>query len=45
MPKVKTTQVINHIKKGTSIGRHPKSMATMNKNRKRSYKAYRGQGK
>ncbi len=33
------------IKKGTSIGRNPKSMATMNKNRKRNYKKYRGQGK
>jgi hypothetical protein len=33
------------IKKGTSIGRRPKSMATMNKSKKRSYKKYRGQGK
>lgn len=36
---------ISHIKKGTSIGRRPKSMATMNKHKKRSYKKYRGQGK
>jgi len=35
----------NGIKKGTSIGRRPRSMATMNKSKKRSYKKYRGQGK
>lgn len=34
----------NPIKKGTSIGRRPKSMATMNKSKKRSFKKYRGQG-
>lgn len=33
------------IKKGTSIGKRPKSMATMNKAKKRSFKKYRGQGK
>lgn len=33
------------IKKGTSIGSRPKSMATMNKSKKRSFKKYRGQGK
>ena len=33
------------IKKGTSIGSKPKSMATMNKAKKRSFKKYRGQGK
>ena len=33
------------IKKGTSIGKNPKSMATMNKSKKRSFKKYRGQGK
>ena len=33
------------IKKGTSIGRNPKSMATMNKAKKRGFKKYRGQGK
>ena len=33
------------IKKGTSIGRNPKSMATMNKARKKSFNKYRGQGK
>lgn len=32
-------------KKGTSIGRRPKSMSTMNKSKKRAYKKYRGQGK
>jgi hypothetical protein len=31
--------------KGTSIGNRPKSMATMNKNKKRSFKKYRGQGR
>lgn len=33
------------IKKGTSIGNKPKSMATMNKSKKRSFKKYRGQGR
>lgn len=33
------------IKKGTSIGSKPKSRATMNKAKKRSFKKYRGQGK
>jgi len=33
------------IKKGTSIGNRPKSMATMNKAKKRSFKRYRGQGR
>jgi len=37
--------VHNGIKKGTSIGKRPKSMATMNKAKKRSFKKYRGQGK
>jgi hypothetical protein len=32
------------IHKGTSIGRHPIT-STMNKNRKKSFKKYRGQGK
>lgn len=45
MAKAKVTQTINHISKGTSIGRNPRSMATMNKNKKRSYKKYRGQGR
>lgn len=37
----------NHvgIKKGTSIGNNPKRMKTMNKDKKRSFKKYRGQGK
>ena len=44
--KYKKTQTsITHIKKGTSFGRRPKSMATMNKSKKRSHKKYRGQGK
>ena len=30
--------------KGTSIGRRPNT-STMNKNKRRSYKKYRGQGK
>jgi len=37
--------VHNGIKKGTSIGKRPRSMATMNKAKKRSFKKYRGQGK
>lgn len=45
MAKAKVTQTINHTSKGTSIGRNPRSMATMNKNKKRSYKKYRGQGR
>lgn len=32
-------------KKGTSIGRGTTKTTTMNKSKKRSYKAYRGQGK
>jgi len=32
-------------KKGTSIGRGTVKLQTMNKGKKRSYKAYRGQGK
>ena len=35
----------NGIRKGTSIGANPKSRATMNKSKKRSFKKYRGQGK
>jgi hypothetical protein len=33
------------VRKGTSIGARPKSMATMNKAKKRSFKKYRGQGR
>ena len=38
--------VLEHetIKKGTSIGRKPNT-STMNKNKRRSLKSYRGQGK
>lgn len=32
-------------KKGTSIGRGTIKMQTMNKSKKRSFKAYRGQGR
>ena len=45
MAKAKVIQTVNHTSKGTSIGRNPRSMATMNKHKKRSYKKYRGQGK
>jgi hypothetical protein len=47
MAKTKTGFVSTHvgIKKGTSIGRRPKSMSTMNKVKKRNFKKYRGQGK
>ena len=31
--------------KGTSIGRNPKKVSSMNKSKKRSLKFYRGQGK
>jgi hypothetical protein len=33
------------VKKGTSIGRKPKSMSSMNKSKKRGFKKYRGQGR
>jgi hypothetical protein len=45
MAKAKTTQTVIQTSKGTSIGRNPRSMATMNKHKKRSYKRYRGQGR
>jgi hypothetical protein len=45
MAKTWVKQVIDHIEKGTSIGNRPKSMATMNKHKRRSFKKYRGQGK
>jgi len=47
MAKPKTSGIsgITPIRKGTSIGRNPKSKATMNKAKKRSFKKYRGQGK
>ena len=38
------TSSIVATKKGTSIGRNP-STATMNKDKKRAFKKYRGQGK
>lgn len=45
MPKVFKTQSIHEpVKKGTSIGRKPIT-STMNKDRRRSLKKYRGQGK
>jgi len=40
-----TSVAINHVEKGTSIGRRPKSLSTMNKHKRRSFKKYRGQGK
>ena len=45
MAKAKVIQTVNHTIKGTSIGRNPKSMATMNKHKKRSYKAKNRGGK
>lgn len=45
MAKTWVKQVIDHIEKGTSIGSRPKSMATMNKHKRRSFKKYRGQGR
>ena len=31
--------------KGTSIGRNPKKVSSMNKHKRRSWKKYRGQGR
>ena len=43
---VRHQQIIHEPKKkGTSQGRNPKSLSTMNKNKRRSFKKYRGQGK
>ena len=42
---VKVITTHTPIKKGTSIGRNPKSKSTMNKSKRASYKKYRGQGK
>ena len=45
MPKVfRQVAVHEPVKKGTSIGRQPIT-STMNKNRRRSFKKYRGQGR
>ena len=42
--KFSTKAAIDHIKKGTSIGRNPIT-STMNKNKRKSHKQYRGQGR
>ena len=39
-----TASVDEPVKKGTSIGKKPKT-SSMNKHKRRSYKKYRGQGK
>ncbi len=45
MPKVFKTQSTHEpVKKGTSIGRTPIT-STMNKEKRRNFKKYRGQGK
>jgi len=45
MPKLfKSVTIHEPTKKGTSIGRKP-AFSTMNKNKRRSFKKYRGQGK
>jgi len=45
MPKIFKTQSVHEpVKKGTSIGRKPIT-STMNKDRRRSLKRYRGQGR
>ena len=36
--------VVDHVKKGTSQGRNPIT-STMNKNKRKSHKVYRGQGR
>mgnify|MGYP001456002328 CR=1 FL=1 len=40
----RTVSVHEPVKKGTSLGRKPIT-STMNKNKRRSFKKYRGQGK
>lgn len=48
MAKVKKSEVAwkpEPIVKGTSIGNGALKMASMNKHKKRSFKAYRGQGR
>ena len=42
--KFGVSQSVDHVKKGTSIGRKPIT-STMNKHKRRSFKKYRGQGK
>ena len=42
--KFGTKVTVDHIKKGTSQGRNPIT-STMNKNKRRSLKVYRGQGR
>ena len=42
--KFSTKVAIDHVKKGTSIGRNPIT-STMNKHKRRSNKTYRGQGR
>ena len=42
--KFGTKVTVDHIKKGTSIGRNHIT-STMNKNKRRSHKQYRGQGR
>jgi len=44
MRKANTTTGHTPTKKGTSIGKKPRSMATMNKHKRRSFKLSRGQG-
>ena len=42
--KFSTKVAIDHVKKGTSIGRNPIT-STMHKNKRRNHKQYRGQGR
>ena len=42
--RFRTVSVHEPVKKGTTIGRKPIT-STMNKNKSRSFKKYRGQGK
>ena len=44
MAKMFSTTIHEPNKKGTSLGRKPIT-STMNKNKRRSFKKYRGQGK
>ena len=40
-----TASTIDHVSKRTTIGRGKLKMSSMNKNKRRSYKPYVGQGK
>jgi hypothetical protein len=43
--KMGQESTINHVKKRTTIGRGRLKMSSMNKHKRRNYKAYNGQGR